>query len=392
MSQMPVVMGNGQPPVLPQDMMAQYQAMVAGMNEGVGASYNFIRPGKLDFTFVENGVKRQVPNGQVAGVLLAVSPVETCTWYEKAYNPGQEPEMPDLVWNWPDHSKFPDALPQQYRQKIMQNGKERWAFRVARRSVWALAGVVDGQLTLNLDSPYIMDITSMSLYGKSDPNINSYKYNGLMSMCQRLSQPPHFICSPAMFLTGIKLDAASPVSGVVTFSPQIVNNQLAYLDSDTFQRVLQLMLSQQVKDMLKVQEKLEWGSATNSATTTQATTTAATAPAQTATVTAPPTKATASAQSVISSPSTESGSAPVNAAQMAYAPTQSSVAQPTAPQPTPAPNEDLLAQAQAAMSAFDSQGAALVQPGQPVQPAGIPVAQGVNPTTAQAIGALDSII
>lgn len=367
MSQLAVVT-DGQPPVVAQDLAQQYAALVASMNEGVGGTLNFIRPGKIDFTLVEGGNKRQVPNGQVAGVLLAVSPHDFCTWYQKSYTVGQEPEEPDLVWNWPDHNQFPDALPQELRKKQLINGKERWAFRVARRSVWALFSNVNGQAMLNLSAPYILDMTSMSLYGQGNPQANMYKYSGLMSLCQRMSGNG-FICSPAMFLTAIVIDPQSPVSGVVNFCPQINNGQLAYLDNNTFQQVLQLALSQQVKDMLMVKEKLEWknGSGFQASPT----------PAPEQAVSASVTPSTVSQPISSVPPSTVSQLPGPSIIQPQPQP------QPVQPQPaTPiTPSEDLLAQAQVVMDNFS-------QP-QQVQ---IPVTPGINPTTANAIAGFDKML
>lgn len=368
MSQVPVIMGNGQPPALPQDMLEQYQLAVASMSEGFGGAFNYIRPGKMDFKLVENGVARTVPHSAVVGVLLGVSPVDFCTWYEKAYQPGQEPEQPDLVWEWPNHAAFPDALPAQFRQKIMQNGKERWAFRVARRSVWALLNEVNGQYVLNLDTPYILDITSMSMFGKSEPQNNMYKFSGLMSLCQRMSQPG-FNCSPAMFFTQLVIDAASPVSGVINFRPRIENGQLAYLDNATFQSVLYLMFSDQVKDMLKVKEKLTWGN------TSAQPTVAPVQPAQPVVQPVAPTShaATVAQPAQPAAPAQPTLTPPVQAA------TQPPVSQPAAPaQPTAVPSEDLLVQAQAALN----------------QPVGqqMPIAPGVNQVTAQAVSALNSML
>lgn len=381
MSQVPVVVSNGQPPAMPQAMMEQYQLAVASMSEGFGGAFNYIRPGKLDFKLVENGVARTVPNGAVVGVLLGVSPVDFCTWYEKAYQPGQEPEQPDLVWEWPNHATFPDALPTQFRQKIMQNGKERWAFRVARRSVWAILNEVNGQYMLNLDTPYILDITSMSMFGKSEPQNNVYKFSGLMSMCQRMSQPG-FSCSPAMFFTQLAIDAASPVSGVINFRPRVENGQLSYLDNATFQSVLHLMFSDQVKDMLKVKEKLTCGNSTQPQVQPTA---APVQPAQpvvqpvaltppTATV-AQPVQPVAPVQPPVGQPVQ-----PVALTQPVLTPSVQTATQPPAApvQPTAVPSEDLLAQAQAALN----------------QPAGqqMPIAPGVNQVTAQAVNALNSML
>lgn len=356
------LMVNATPPAIPQSLLEQYNAMALQMGDGFQGTLNFIRPGKMNFKLVEGGSAREVNNGEVVAVLLGVAPHDHCTWYEKQYVQGQEPEEPDLVWEWPNQSVFPPALPEQFRRKQLINGKERWAFRVARRTVWALvARDANGVPSLNLQSPYILDITSMSMFGKSEPDANTYKFSGLMSLCQRLSQPPAFICSPSMFMTQILIDPAAPVSGVVVFRPAFQNGSPQYLDSDTFQNVLELMMSQAVKDMLKVREKLERGPR-------------AAAPAQPA-----------------SQPVSQTVSQPTQAQPTNQPAQERPVSQPVSqPAQQVVPSEDLLAQAQAVLD-----GAAPAQPvSQPARPqgAGIPVAQGVNPVTANAINALDGIL
>lgn len=360
------VVSSTTPPAIPQAMLDQYNALAVAMSSGFGASMNFIRPGKMNFKLIENGVAREVANNDVAGVLLGIAPHDYCTWYEKAYTPGQEPEQPDLMWIWPNQNVFPDALPAQFRKKQMINGKERWGFRVARRSVWALAfRDATGQIQLNLELPYILDITSMSMFGKSDPQINTYKFSGLMGLCQRLSQPPHFICSPSMFLTQILIDAASPVSGVVVFRPAMSNGTPQYLDNGTFQQVLQLMMSQQVQDMLKIREKLT---------------------RETTSVTEQYMQSTPSPRMAQSDPAVHVGGPNMQQP----VPDVSPVAQQPTVSVQTMPSEDLLAQAQAVLNGQQP-------PVVPQQPApslggGIPINPGINPVTAQAVNALDGFL
>lgn len=262
MSNLPFVQGaEGTPPVLPEALLAAYNGYAEMMVSGFQGAFNRIKVGKMDFALVEGGVARRVNNGDVVGVCLGMSGVDMCTWYEKTYEPTQEPEVPDLVWLWPDHNVFPEALPKQWQQKRNRQNQDRWDFRIARRSVWALLqpDPVTGQFFLTTDTPYIFDITSASLYGKSDVQQNYYKWAGLIQVCNRFSQPPNFICSPAMFLTRIRIDPTSTVSGVVYFEPLLTKSgALSYLDSATFAKVVETMQSQTVRDMLQVREILQW--------------------------------------------------------------------------------------------------------------------------------------
>lgn len=262
MNNLPIVLQDGStPPALPENMLAQYNSFAEQMTYGFQGAFNRIKVGKMDFGLVEGGVTRRVENGNVTGVCLGMAPVDYCSWYEKTYEPGQEPEIPDLVWIWSDRNQFPSALPAQWHQKKNRQNQDRWDFRIARRSVWALMqpDPATGQFYINVETPYIFDITSASLYGKSDTRMNWYKWAGLIQLCNRFSQPPNFICSPAMFLTRIRIDPTSTVSGVVYFEPLMsTNGSPMYLDSNTFTKVVEVMQSQTIRDMLQVREILEW--------------------------------------------------------------------------------------------------------------------------------------
>ncbi|MBD5585288.1 MAG: hypothetical protein HDQ88_09420 [Clostridia bacterium] len=262
MSQLPTQTVSSVPPSLPEQFLSQYNKLAEQWTSGFQGRFNRVRIGKADFTLIEAGVERRVQNGRLVGILLGFSDIDFCTWYERQYVVGQEPEEPDLCWNWPDHSQFPAALPEHLRVKQLIDGVERWKFRIARRSVWALAQVNQqtGEWTLGLQNPYILDITSASQFGKSNTHLNEYKWSGLMGFCNRFSQPPNFYCSPSMFMTQIMIDLASPVPGVVVFRPSMTSDMTGpqYIDNTTFEAVVNTMLSQQVQDMLKVKEILDY--------------------------------------------------------------------------------------------------------------------------------------
>lgn len=395
---LPVQFSTDATPAVPQQFLAQFQLAAQQMTQGFGASFNRIRPGTATFTLIEGGNTREVNNGQVAGVLLGIAPYDHCTWYEKDYVPGQEPEAPDLVWEWKTPDTFPAALPAKYRKKTMVNGKERWKFQIARRSVWALVKPdANGQPMLDLDNPYILDMTSMSLYGKGNPQAGTFKYTGLVNFCKSFSSGPVQIV-PSMFVTQILLDTAAKLAGVVVFKPMLdQSGRPQYLDAATFDSVINTMFSQTVQDALKVQEKLEWpvnSTASTVATNPSATTAPVTPVASpvTASPVAPsaPSTVTSSAPSVRVNPAPQPQPvqpvAPIAPA-AATAPTAQPSApaapvQPAAPQPEAMSNEALMAQAaQVLNNPHPVQTAA--QPAQPVT-----VAPGVNETTGAAINAL----
>lgn len=242
-------------PIVSQETsLAMFNNAFAGFSTGA----RFLRARKLDFQITSGGETTIVPNGRLVAVLLGVAPYNHCTWYERDYAPGQEPAAPDLCWIQKTANDFPDALPAQYRHKVNINGQERWKFRIARRTVWALVND-DGQggAVLDVDNPVIFDITSASMYGKSDPRTNSYKWAGLRGFCAQFSTPVVTI-NPSMFYMQIALDPDA-TQGVVVFRPATNNQGVPqYLSQEAWQAVVNAAQSAQVTDMLRVTETLEW--------------------------------------------------------------------------------------------------------------------------------------
>ena len=251
---------NGQLPVLPADVMQQMkQFMDDDFSDLGGGTMRFIRPRKSDFLLVDGGNQEVVYGHELFGVLICVAPTNHCVWYDREYAPGQEPSAPDLIWNQTAPDQFPDALPEMYRHKILRNGQERWGFQIRRRSVWALCRKdPNGQMMLDISRPFILDLTSMSLFGKSNPQQNAYKFAGLKDLCTQYSGNG-FICTPSMFMTQIFLDPNVSVAGVVVFRPaRDAQGNLSFLDAQTIQSVYAARTSQEVQDMRVVREKLDY--------------------------------------------------------------------------------------------------------------------------------------
>ena len=256
----PVTFTNGQLPVLPADIMQQMkQFMDDDFSDLGGGTMRFIRPRKSDFLLVDGGNQEVVYGHELFGVLICVAPTNHCVWYDREYAPGQEPSAPDLIWNQTAPDQFPDALPEMYRHKILRNGQERWGFQIRRRSVWALCRKdPNGQMMLDMSRPFILDLTSMSLFGKSNPQQNAYKFAGLKDLCTQYSGNG-FICTPSMFMTQIFLDPNVSVAGVVVFRPaRDAQGNLSFLDAQTIQSVYAARTSQEVQDMRIVREKLDY--------------------------------------------------------------------------------------------------------------------------------------
>lgn len=251
---------NGQLPVLPADVMQQMkQYMDDDFSDLGGGTMRFIRPRKSDFLLVDGGNQEVVYGHELFGVLICAAPTNHCVWYDREYAPGQEPSAPDLIWNQTAPDQFPDALPEMYRHKILRNGQERWGFQIRRRSVWALCRKdPNGQMMLDMSRPFILDLTSMSLFGKSNPQQNAYKFAGLKDLCTQYSGNG-FICTPSMFMTQIFLDPNVSVAGVVVFRPaRDAQGNLSFLDAQTIQSIYAARTSQEVQDMKVVREKLDY--------------------------------------------------------------------------------------------------------------------------------------
>ena len=275
MSNVPAIQFATTVPQLPAEMMASVGTMFEEVFNDLGsAGYRRLRPRKLDFLLVDGNNQEIIPNERMVAVLVGSAPCNHAVWYERSYAPGQEPAAPDLIWKMPTPQTFPDALPAKYHQKIQRDGREVWGFQTLRRTVWILCRAnADGTMTLEFDRPFVFDISSMSLYGKSLPEQNMYKWAGIRDVCAKYSGNGVTVL-PTMFLTQILLDTTVTVTGPVMFRPLIDPNTraLQFLDTATIMRIHELASSKQIRDMAEVREKLTYGDHAALPTTTAAST------------------------------------------------------------------------------------------------------------------------
>ena len=256
----PISFNGSQLPTLSGDFMQKMkEAMTSDFSDLSSGGMRFIRPRKSDFLLVDGGNQEVVYGHELFGVLICAAPTNHCVWYAKEFAPGQEPAAPDLIWNQTAPDVFPDALPEQYRHKVIRNGQERWGFQIRRRTIWALCRKdMNGQMMLDVSRPYILDLTSMSLFGKPNLQQNAYKFANFKDVCNQYSSNG-FICTPSMFVTQIFLDPNVSVTGVVVFRPQRdPQGNLVFLDGQTIQSVYEARMSQEVQDVREVKEKLDW--------------------------------------------------------------------------------------------------------------------------------------
>ena len=236
---------------------SSYEDAFAGMG---GAGQRRIRIRKTDFELLDGGSSTAIPANELAGVFVGAAKSNYAVWYERDYAPGQEPEAPDLIWEIDSAcTVFPDALPEEYRHKVMRGGKLRWGFQIRKRLAFVLLRNFNGVNVLDCDHPYILDVTAMSLYGNGLPQQNMFKWAGLRDLCQQYSVG-NIQVTPSMFLTQIVLDPTVSVSGVVMFRPYFDrNNHLAFLNPDIMSQVYETACSEGTRELLTVREKLTYG-------------------------------------------------------------------------------------------------------------------------------------
>lgn len=283
----PLAFHLGEHPALAADLMASIQASLdEDFNNLGGSAFRVIRPRKMDFMLVDGQQQEIVEAGNLYGVLVCASPVNHCVWYADDYGE-DENKAPDLVWNWPDPTVFPDALPKQFHQKVNRKGQPYWDFQIRRRTIWLLCrnDPLTGQMGLDISNPWVLDLTSMSMYGKSDAQQNVYKFSGLKGFCAAHSSPS-FTCTPSMFVTKIVPDGKATVTGVVCFRPQIDSQgHIAFIDADSIRQIYNLRNSAEVQDLKTVREKLTLEGVSQTAQ-----------PAQTISAATPPWEGAATAQ------------------------------------------------------------------------------------------------
>lgn len=240
------------------EMVELSNNMFADMSAGFTSSVRRIKIRKTDFLLTEGQTETQLPHLSV--VVLGMSPCNYAVWYAREFAPGQEAGPPDLVWLRPTEDTFPPALPKEFHKKIVRNGREMWAFQTRRRVVVALVSFDNegNVVSIDTDNPCVMDFSGMSLYGKSNPRGNYYKWNGLLDLCKKYSQGNMFV-SPAHFPTQIVIDPEATVTGVAMFRPLIdQNGYLRFLSAQHIQQVLGSAQSAVVKDLLNVREVLTY--------------------------------------------------------------------------------------------------------------------------------------
>lgn len=351
----------GQLPQLSEELASQLKAFHEQSFADLGAqSLRRIKVGAAGFQLIDGGSTTDVPFHELFGVLVGVAECNHAVWYAREYKPGMEPEQPDLVWKMPTMDTFPPALPEQFHKKINRGGREAWAFSICRRAAFALLRpAANGQIFLELEKPYIMDLTSMSLWGKGIPAQGQYKLSGLQDVCRRYSGNGINV-TPMMFYVQILPDQTAP-RGVVNFKPRSdANGNIIFMSAAEIQAVYDCATNSDTRAMLEIRERLDYSP--NGAPVQEAPVQAVPVQ-QPAPVQAAPVQAAAPVQNTVTSQSTgQAATMPMNDL---LAQAQAIVNQGAPVQPAPTATNDMLAQANAVLNGT---GAA------PVTPAAAPAA------------------
>ena len=260
MSQLAPITFSSVPPVLPSNLAALAEQSFADAFSGFSSGLRWVRHTNNGFELRRGGsIEDTIMANAFVAVLLKISPYNHCTWYERDFAPGQEPEQPNLVWlDTQGNGTHPAALPPQFRQKVVKNGREVWAYKIARRTVWALAKMgVNGVADIDFDNPVLLDISSSSLFGHAQPQAGIFKWNELAAFCKQRSSNG-FVCSPTMFLTRIVPDNMAHTIGVWNFQPMLnqQTGQLEYLPYDLIERAFTRAQSPDILENVMVKEKL----------------------------------------------------------------------------------------------------------------------------------------
>ena len=206
------------------------------------------------FSFVEAGNKTMYPSLDLYCVILGQGPDNHCSLYNKGYDEvSSENESPLFVWY--EKENVPPEVPAQF----LGDDKTPPAWRRHRRLVVAvLQGTPTGaDCVLDLEHPYILDISTTALYGQDDMNRWIFSYAGLMRLCNRTRVlPMHFVTKISFEL--IRTSNGRDVN-TLRFTPCNRDGHLVYLPMDVQHQVARVATSEEVRNMVKITPKVTSG-------------------------------------------------------------------------------------------------------------------------------------
>ena len=224
-----------------------------GMEDFIGSFRRISTIGNR-FSFVEAGNKTMHPSLDLYCVILGHGPDNHCSLYIKGYDEvSSETEAPIFVWY--EKENVPPEVPAQF----LGDDKTPPAWRRHRRLVVAvLQGTPTGaDCVLDLEHPYILDISTTALYGQDDMNRWIFSYAGLMRLCNRSR------VLPLHFVTKISFELVRTPSGrdvnTLRFTPCNRDGHLVYLPMDVQQQVARVATSEEIQNMVKITPKVTTG-------------------------------------------------------------------------------------------------------------------------------------
>lgn len=225
----------------PAELMSALSGNFSAAFEDFGGSFRSISLNRFQFTLKDAGTSTLYPQPNLPVVILGMAPDNHCVWYSSSYNAERE-DQPTAVW-WQK-----DAAPANVPSSVLvKDANGRNQYKICRRLVVAVMqrNNTDGSAFIDYENPYIMDIGSMSIYGKDLPDMMAFSLSGLIRFCHRNR------VLPLHFITNIVFDKGSSVPAV-RFVPAHNGGQLMFLPPEMLQPIYERAVAPDVADMLKV--------------------------------------------------------------------------------------------------------------------------------------------
>lgn len=214
-----------------------------GAYEDFSSQYRQISLKGNRFTLKEGQSSEVYPNQHLPVVILGMAHDNHCLWFNNPYSSQNEDAAPAAVW-W-EKQGAPGIVPG-YVLTEKKDGRNQ--YQIKRRLAVAIlrSDPNTGEVFLDLENPYVLDVGSASIYGKDYPETWAFTLVGLIRLCARMRvMPVHFIST-------LVFDPRESVP-VIRFVPyHTQQGQISYLDAGTLQRIYAVAASPTVTDMLRV--------------------------------------------------------------------------------------------------------------------------------------------
>jgi hypothetical protein len=230
-----------------------YGAFVSSLG---GSAGRYITFGGKNFNVRENGQTKVItdPNGAPVQHLdlavLNIAGQPHCIWYKDNYDPKNTDFVaPTAVWKFgerPDPSIVPDWVID--TKKIDKNVSYNH-YQVKQRLVVARVRLLDAEnVSVDLDTPYIMDLPSMSLFSKSnDKNTKLFTLQQMLTFWKKFD----LFCGLCPVRMAFSLTISVPVPLMAPFTYPETGRPFLF-PTDLQQRIVDKAFSQEVRQMLDV--------------------------------------------------------------------------------------------------------------------------------------------